>query len=452
MTTILPSPPLNPPSIPMPPWTPPDFDDVEVVAKVLPVIEKEPAELIDPANPPVISGAFVATLSYAGIIGSFKKLQVLLKTIGDAEPDLHSYGSGAIFEQIVDVFHGKSENVFANTDLFGSTDPLLEDDTIGKTNLALQQISNAMELIRQALDLIDSMYNRVNNILRNMNAEYLSTIARTEYLLTWAYRRGAKLNPELVGIKNIGINTKTEINRTDLYGLLSLFDDLTLELQTMMNLPAYYRTGTAADSDQIGVPVKIVTVNKDESIHDIAARELGDADKAIMILDFNDIKYNDVLNDGWSGRELKIPYVSPQDSDRFENNFVLDAHSGVEALGKDLPAELILEEGDLKTLNYTNNFEQSLNNILQTALGAIAEQPDYGNRIMQIDSEMIPPLSGETAAIEAQRALMTNPRVSEILNIKASKDKNETAVRINYQVRSINHLTEATLTANLDES
>ncbi len=148
---------------------------------------------------------------------------------------------------------------------------------------------------------------------------------------------------------------------------------------------------------------------------------------------------------------MKIPYVSPIDAERFESNFVLDSHAGVEALGKDLPDELIVENGDLAVLNYTDTFAQSLNNIILTSYGAVAEQPDYGSRILSLNKEMIPSVASEAMALEVSRALNTNPRVSEILNVKTEADGKNTAIRVKYQVRSINQLTEATLQAHLDE-
>ena len=312
-------------------------------------------------------------------------------------------------------------------------------------------MSNAIELIRQALDLIDTMYNRVDNVIKNMNSDYISTIERTEPLVTWAYRKGLRLNPEVFGIKKLGIESKTGVNRTDLHGLLDLFDRLTKELETMREIPVYYRTGTGGGTERVSVPVKIVTVKKDESINTIATRELGSADQAIMILDFNGLSYDDIQGDGWHGRQLKIPYVNPTDTDRFSANFVLDSHAGIEALGKDLPNELIVDAGTLKVLNYTNTFAQSLNNVLLTPLGAVPELPNYGSRLLQLNKDMLPTIASEALAVEATRALSTNPRVSEVLNVTTEIQGNKASILVKYQVRSINQLTEAVLQANLDE-
>lgn len=400
----------------------------------------------------VYSGAFVATLHYAGIIKDFQKLQILLQYIVSAEADLHNYGSGELFTDILNEFYNTEFEIFNNTDLFGATEPQTEVNVAGKVAVAISQVSNAMELIRQVLTLIDGMYGKVDTLLKEMNSDYLSTIARTEHLVTWAYRKGLKLNPEIYGIKKLGVDARTDINRTDLHGLLDMFDRLTLEMETLREIPAYYRTGIGGGIDRVSVPVKIVTVLKDESINSIAARELGSADKAIMILDFNGLTYDDIQGDDWHGTQLKIPYTSPADAEQFDSNFVLDSHAGIEALGKDLPNELISEDGDLKVLDYTDTFGQSLNNIILTPYGSIPEQPEYGCRILQLNKRMIPAVVSESMAVEIARALKSNPRVSEILNVKTERDNPKTAIRIKYQVRAINQLTEAELLTHLDDA
>jgi len=400
---------------------------------------------------PVYSGVFIATLHYAGIIKSFQQLQVLLQLISLAEVDMHNYGSGKLFEDILNEFYNEDFELFNNANLFGATDPLTEVSIGNKVDTALSQVSNAMDIINRALVLINGMYGKVDTVLQDTNSDYLSTIARTEHLITWAYRKGLKLNPEIYGIKNIGVDAHTEINRTDLHGLLDLFDQITLELETMRELPVYYRTGSSGGSDRVSIPVKEVVVNKDESINAIASRELGSADKAIMILDFNGLSYADIQNDSWHGTVLKIPYVSPTDEEQFANNFVLDSHAGIEALGKDLPNELISNAGDLTVLDYTDTFGQALNNMVLTPYGSIPEQPEYGSRIFQLSKQMIPAVVGDSVAVELERALKTNPRVSEILNVQTDVDVQSTAIRIKYQVRAINQLTEAQLQTHLDE-
>jgi len=46
------------------------------------------------------------------------------------------------------------------------------------------------------------MESRVSSLLENANSEFINDESRTENLLTWAFRVGAQLNPELIGRKN----------------------------------------------------------------------------------------------------------------------------------------------------------------------------------------------------------------------------------------------------------
>ena len=133
--------------------------------------------------------------------------------------------------------------------------------------------------------------------------------------------------------------------------------------------------------------------------------------------------------------------------ERLTNNCVLDSQTGIKVLGRDLPTEMEAEGGDLTVLQHTENFFQSLNNIIQTPVGAIPEQPEYGSNILKLESASIPQVAGDMVAVEVQRALMTNPRVASVTGMTAIRD--EDTYRIKYQVTPVNDLTEADLQSSL---
>jgi len=394
------------------------------------------------------SSNFAATITSAGIRTNFKEFQILLNEIYAAVPDIHAYSSGEVFSGLFEEFYTDDRNPLANQTLFGDTEPRRAGSTITKTRASLRRVSNVMELIRKALDLIRIMESRVSSLLENANSEFINDESRTENLLTWAFRVGAQLNPELIGRKKLEINTNTSRGLTDMYGLLVMFDSLTLELETLLVLPAYYRTATSADTSLIETPVKTVFVKHNESIERIAARELGSADKVNLIMEFNTLDPIDILGEGWEGTALKIPYLDVLDVERVAANFVLDAQRGVQVLGKDLPNELDVVDGDLIVLNYTNTFMQGLDNILQTPLGSIPEDPDYGNNILHLEQVSIPTVLGSMLSPEVTRALMTDPRVKSVSNVVITKEQD--AIKLSCQVQAINHQTEAELKANLD--
>jgi len=88
--------------------------------------------------------------------------------------------------------------------------------------------------------------------------------------------------------------------------------------------------------------------------------------------------------------------------------------------------------------------------VIQTPLGAVPETPEYGNNILQLENSAVPQIVGEMVSVEVQRALMTNPRVAAIENVTAKRDGDATIV--SYQIRAVNHLTEAALESSLRQT
>ena len=426
---------------------PPDevVDEIEVQEEIE---NQEEARTATVPLDPIRSNEFAATLARAGVRKRFRELQVLMRKIGAAEPDIRAYGSGQIFRDLIAEFESEETgSVFDNQALFGNT-KISSKTVISNTRNALSRVAAAMDRIRLALALANNIYDRVDDQVNASNAEYLSIEKRTENLLVWAYRSGAILDTAMSGKLKLGIETKQTRVVTDLYGLLNLLDEIILELETLLNIPAYYRTATSSDTSNIETPVKVVYVRRGESLETLALRELGDADKAPLIMEFNDLHPSDINDSNWNGRALNIPYIDQGQLDQLVNNFVLDAQTGITAMGRDIANEPVAFGGDLKLLNNTDTFFQSLDNLIQTPLGAIPEDPEYGNRAIQIQNGAIPQVVGQMVGAEFRRALMSNPRVQDVSHVKVTRDGD--AIRVRYQVTAVNKLTEAELTAKLD--
>jgi len=397
---------------------------------------------------PIRSNNFAATIVRAGVRKRFIQLQVLLLKIRDAEKDIHAYGSGELFRDLINIFETPgSLNPFDDQALFGTTNPPRHSTVIEETRKALRRVATSMDNITQALKLVRNIYNFVDNQVKDTNAEFDSRESRTEDLLAWAHRTGAELNPDITGARRLSLQTRATPATTNLYGLLNILDNLRLELETLFNIPAYYRTATDSNTNKIEVPVKKVFIRTGESLERVAQRELGDADKAPLIMEFNDLTPSDIFADDWNGRELSIPYSEPTNNARLANNFVLDSQSGVKVLGRDLTNDLEVQGGDLVLNQHTANLFQSLDNIIQTPAGAIPEDPEYGNRILQISNGAVPRIAGEMISTEIKRALMTNPRIASVTGITAIREQD--AFKVKYQVTPVNHLTEADLEASL---
>jgi len=401
---------------------------------------------------PVQSNIFAATLQQTGVKQSFKELQVLLAQISDMESYIHDYASGEMFQDLINQFYEvESRSAFNLKNLMGETEPSQDlTSTINETRDRLRQVGVAMDLIEQARDLIKSMYDRVEAYLNSIEEGFITRETRTENLISWAYRKGAKLNADVENFGNVVIETRASSIMTDARSLLVLFDELERYLGILAVLPAYYRTGISANTQNISVPTKTIRVKKDFSIERIAKEELGDADKATMIMEFNGLSFSDIQGTGWDGKQIKIPYLEEAPEKVRLYNFVLDAQAGVQALGKDLPDELKVDTGDLKVLNYTNTFFQSLDNIIRTPLGAIPEMSNYGSRVAGFIGGTIPHIAEGTAAIEVARALSTNPRVAYVTDVVVTKEQD--AVKIKFHAVAANKIIESDLTGSLDTS
>ena len=429
---------------------PPDARAIPV--EVIEETERQDRARTEPiTTEPVRSSEFAATLIKAGVRQQFRALQKILAKISAAEPDIQAYGSGDIFRDMAREFEATSDvSILDNAELFGNTNTPTSRTVIADTRKALRRVGAAMNLIQEALILINSIYDRIDGIVSGSNSDFLSLDKRTENLLVWAYRSGARLNKDISGKSKLGIETKQTRAVTDMFGLLNLLDGIVLELQTLSNIPAYYRSATNSDTSKIETPVKTVNVLKGESLEQLAFRELGSADKVPLIMEFNNLTPDDILGSGWDGRALNLPYFNDSDVEQLRNNFVLDAQTGIKALGKDLPNEIEAFQGDLVLLDYTDNFFQSLDNLIQTPQGAIAESPEYGNRALKIDNVSIPQISGQMTSTEIQRALTSNPRVLSVSNVEIKKEG--ASVEVKYQVAAVNRITEDQQISHLDQT
>ena len=390
------------------------------------------------------SNIFAATVNSAGIKKSFVSLQNLLAEIADNEDYLHEYASGEMFDDMVDEFTSEDKDILDNKDLFGD----MGKGAIATTKAVMRRVHKTMILINDALDLIESMYQKVNKILNDTASEYISREKRTENLISWALRKGLRLNQDSMTKVKMVIETKSYSSPTDLWGVLDLFDDLRYKLETMKTLPAYYRTSTSADTQSIQTPIKVVIANRHESLETIALRELGSADKAPLLMQFNDLGFIDIHGDEWDGKKIKIPYKD-KTAEGLQDNYVLDSHTSVNVLGRDLSNTLTTDSGDFQPLQYTDTLKQSLQNIISTPLGAIPESPNYGNRVSGFMGASIDNITEGLSGIELSRVVMTDPRVEDIANVKTKIGKEN--IRVTMQVKAVNNIIETELSASTGE-
>lgn len=396
---------------------------------------------------PITSDSLVATLQSAGIKKEFTVLQDLLRRIRAAKPELAAYGSGEMFRELEKEFETPTSSPLSG--LMGSQSNA-SGNIVADTRSRLRHVATAMGDIEAALLKLTQLYRRVESIIEFQGSSSPARGVREENLMAWAARKGVQLKPDAYSRGN-GVNrTKSYTTASDIYGLIDMFDQLRLELETLRLIPVYFRTGSDSGSTKIRTPVREVYLLQGESIQSFAKRVTGSVDKAPLILEFNDLVYADILAEGFDGRPLLVPQTVTPDSGRLASNFVLDAQSGIKVLGRDLPNELEVVDGDLKLLDYTDTFTQSIENMLFTTEGSYPEEGEYGSRVKMMASNTPADLAGGMVEVEALRATMKNPRVSSVGNNKASLSGDK--VSITMDVKAINNITEAKLKQHMEIS
>ncbi len=390
------------------------------------------------------SNIFAATINSAGIKKNFILLQGLLTDIAEHEGYLHEYASGVMFDDMINEFSKDNKDILDNNDLFGD----MGQNTIATTRAVMRRIHKTMILISEALDIIETMYTKVNLILADTESEFISNEKRTENLISWALRKGLKLNNESLTKIKLVIASKSYTSPVDYWGVLDLLDNIRFRLETMYNLPAYYRTSTNADTQSIQTPVRVIYANKHESLETIALRELGSADKAQILMEFNELSYIDIHGDDWDGKKIKIPYKG-QATEELQNNFVLDSHTGIKTLGKDISNTLTTNNGDFQPLGYTDTLIQALKNMIATPLGSMPESPEWGNRAISFMGSINGDITDGITGVEISRAILTDPRVEDVANVIVHTDNEYLTVSM--QVKAVNNIIETELSASAGE-
>lgn len=349
------------------------------------------------------------TIARIGMTEEFSSLKTRLEDIRGEISFLKRWASGELFDNLIDELVGEKEidNLEA---YFGR----VSQDISTRLNKELERAHVAMFRIRDARELVASLFDRLSSMDKEMHITCFG-------------------DPEV-----------------DTAPILQFLTEVDRELATLQNLPAYYKTQNVDQPGSLKVTTRAYRVKRGDTLERIAHEVLHDADKAYLILEYNGLSPDEVGDGNWTGRKLEIPYDEPMPAKLLRYNCVLDGNGGVRALGTGLPNELSVVEDPpgsglytLKTLDYTDNLLQALGNRVSTHRGAIPEAPEYGSLVSGMVGSYLKDVGMRMADVEVKKAILADPRIEEILSAKVEKDGDAFSVKAT--VRPVNSLEEETL-------
>jgi len=177
-----------------------------------------------------------------------------------------------------------------------------------------------------------------------------------------------------------------------------------------------------------------------ETIMDLAARFLGDADLWPVIAFANDLAPDQLETTDIGGRLLSIP--ARQDETIIPLNLLVtrtistdDIYGTSLKLNADFDY-VVDENGGLKTVSGLENLAQALRIALETGRGELAHHPLYGTHIREYIGGGRTLMTESALAAEVVRAMETEPRVSSVIGIP-TLTINQDIIRIEVDVRPI---------------
>lgn len=193
---------------------------------------------------------------------------------------------------------------------------------------------------------------------------------------------------------------------------------------------------------------RLVQTHFGDTMQDVAARELGDANRWIELVWLNKLTYPyltdsdderpGVIHTGQSIR-IPAPVGVPADTSSGDDGFERDCA----LVGKKLVAD---EFGDFLILSGTDNLKQQLTHRVDTPMGQARRHPSYGCRIWKMLGKVNGPLAGSLGAGYVKSAIRADYRVSQVIGSTAEVVGD--TVRISTQVEAISGSRVGVVTTN----
>lgn len=174
-----------------------------------------------------------------------------------------------------------------------------------------------------------------------------------------------------------------------------------------------------------------------DTLQDVAARELGNANRWIELVWINQLSYPYLadVDTGQAGiiiagQNIRIPSAVGMPNDASDGDEAFERDCAL--VGRRLAAD---EFGDFLILSGADNLKQQLKHRIDTPMGQARRHPAYGCRIWQMLGKVTGPLAGTLGAGYVKASLKADYRVSQVTATSAEVVGD--VVRVTTQVQAI---------------
>jgi hypothetical protein len=304
-------------------------------------------------------------------------------------------------------------------------------------------LTELFELAGRFSEFSKAYKNVISGAAQRIAAEILSDIDRMKLLITQAY-----------GPAVAAFDRSPEPNIAALVEMLTSFDEAVGQLQIM---PALEGLDTKADGSS-AIRAISYTITQGDTLETIAFRLTGDSSNWVDIARYNDFNLGivgseDTLTD-WIGRTISIP-ATTTNSPLKRDPAVWDAAIGTRALGRNFGLTLSTRtrsDGfvDIQVIDSTNTLLEGLSARLDTQLGAIPDNPDFGSYLPTIFGHSFGGMTDRMLEVHMRAALLADPRVEEVLDLQLTKEQD--SIVAFFRIQAFNGITTNQLLASFNTS
>jgi hypothetical protein len=289
----------------------------------------------------------------------------------------------------------------------------------------------------QPVSLMVSYADSMAPAIRNaVNTLYLECLALYRELLVASLDNPVTMTKEDVSrvVTNIRwLSTKLEAVNPKPYSLIEAVRDVQITLSYILSIRGVFRT---VDTDMMAelselsdsvtslsdrYTLKQYIVQDGDTIHRVAQKMLGSAEKAIDVIEFNKLSYPFIQslqdtrlpNTVTMGDTLWIPEFTSEQSDNTDLSYL---GGDLMLVDRDLSGGDLQEDtyGDLQIVENLDSLVQDLKSRLQIEIGTMLFHPLYGNKLQRIVGQKGNPEWEQLARLEATSMFLSDDRIQNV--------------------------------------